>query len=182
MIEVNFNPFPELETERLVLTRLSIDDAPELFQLRSDPQVMKFIAKSLMISIDEALAIIEKLNNNVEQNISLFWAIRLKGKKKMIGTSCLWNIQLHNHRAEIGYELLPEYHRMGFISEAVSAVINYAFNELKFHSLEAYINPDNTASIGVATKNGFIKEAHFKENVFFNGGYSDSAIYSLINK
>lgn len=182
MIEVKFNPFPELVTERLILTQLKSDDAQLLFQLRSDPQVMQYIAKPLMQSTDEALALIEKLNNGIDQSHWIFWSILLREKKQMIGTCCLWNFQLHNHRAELGYELLPEFHRRGFITEAISAVINFAFNELKFHSLEANINPENEASIGVASKLGFVKEAHFKENVFFDGKYRDTAIYSLVKK
>jgi ribosomal-protein-alanine N-acetyltransferase len=65
--------------------------------------------------------------------------------------------------------------------EAIQAVLNYGFSELKLHSVEANINPVNEASRRLLEKNNFVKEAHFKENYYFNGSFSDSAVYSLIN-
>ncbi len=68
------------------------------------------------------------------------------------------------------------------MSEALEAVINYAFNTLKLHSIEANINPENNASRQLLIKAGFNKEAYFKENYYFNGHFIDSEIYSLIHK
>jgi ribosomal-protein-alanine N-acetyltransferase len=67
------------------------------------------------------------------------------------------------------------------MSEAMDAVLNYGFNAMRLHSLEANVDPANAASIKLLEKKGFLKEAHLKENVFFNGRFIDSAIYSLIN-
>ena len=78
--------------------------------------------------------------------------------------------------------LLPEYHGKGIVSEAVKEAVNYGFQVMKLHSIEAIIDPDNHASAKVLEKNGFIKEAHLKENEFFNGRFLDSVIYSILNK
>ena len=67
------------------------------------------------------------------------------------------------------------------MKEAMDAVLEYGFKEMKLHSIEANVDPGNQPSIKLLEKKGFIKEAHFKENMFFNGSFLDSAIYSLLN-
>jgi ribosomal-protein-alanine N-acetyltransferase len=78
--------------------------------------------------------------------------------------------------------ILPEHNGKGIVTEAIKAVIKYGFETLKLHSIGAVIDPENVASAKVLKKNGFVKEAHLKENEFFEGRYLDSVIYSLLNK
>lgn len=91
-------------------------------------------------------------------------------------------IKPEHYRAEIGYMLLPEYHRKGIASEAVKEVVKYGFDVMKLHSIEAVLDPENHGSAKVLEKNGFVKEAHFKENGFFEGRFLDTVIYSILNK
>ncbi len=181
MLTVNFLPFPVLNTKRFIMRQLVANDAQEIFNLRSNPRVMEFIARELLQTIDEATKVIERLNGGVATNDWLFWGLVPKGGDKLIGTTCLWNISKENYRAEIGYDLLPEFHGQGIMSEAIMAILDYGFNTMGLHSVEANVNPGNKASIKLLEKHGFVKEAHFKENVFFNGRFIDSAIYSLHN-
>jgi ribosomal-protein-alanine N-acetyltransferase len=78
--------------------------------------------------------------------------------------------------------ILPEYDGKGIVSEAVKAMLNYAFITVGFHSVEAVIDPNNTASEKVLLKNGFRKEAHFVENFFWNNEFIDSVHYGLLKK
>ena len=78
--------------------------------------------------------------------------------------------------------LLPEYHGMGIVTEAIKAALIYGFEEMKLHSIEAIIDPDNIASEMVLQKNGFVKEAHILENEFFDGKFIDTVIYSLLKR
>ena len=64
----------------------------------------------------------------------------------MIGTVCLWNFSLDNKIAEIGYELIPDYQKKGFMTEAVNSVVNFAFNHLKLDKIEAYTHKENENS------------------------------------
>ena len=66
------------------------------------------------------------------------------------------------------------------MKEALLAVINFGFTEMKLHSIEAHINPENTASGSILEKSGFIREAYFKEDFFFGGKFIDTAVYSLL--
>jgi ribosomal-protein-alanine N-acetyltransferase len=86
-----------------------------------------------------------------------------------------------HYRAEIGYVLHPQHQGKGLMTEAMKAVIHYAFEVMQLHSIEANINPLNIASKQVLLKNGFVQEAYFRENFYFNGVFLDSMIFSRIN-
>ena len=68
------------------------------------------------------------------------------------------------------------------ISEAINEVVNYGFEVMQLHSIEAIIDPENFASEKVLQKNGFVKEAHLKENEFYDGRFLDTVIYSILNQ
>lgn len=181
MLELNFDPFPILETERLVLRRTVLDDAKDYFVLRSSPEAMKHICKPLHTSIEDTKAMIYRINEMISFNDGISWAVCFKTNNIMIGTVSFHRIEKEHYRAEIGYMLHPDFWRQGIVSEAVEAIINYGFNTLNFHSIEAHIDPTNIGSEKVLQKFNFEKEAYFKENYFYNGQFLDTAVFSLIN-
>jgi [ribosomal protein S5]-alanine N-acetyltransferase len=180
MLNLQFTPFPEIQTKRLLLRKIVPADLEEIFFLRSDPGVLRYINKVLSPTRESALDWISRMNTNIQSNTSIVWGITLQGDKKVIGTICLWNIQEEHHRAEVGYALHPGHQYKGYMSEALEAVLNYSFSIMNLHSLEASVNPANTASINLLQKNKFVREAYFRENWFYNGEYLDTAIYSVL--
>ncbi|OXE99145.1 ribosomal-protein-alanine N-acetyltransferase [Flavobacterium araucananum] len=180
MPEFNFTPFPVIETERLLLRRVTIDDANDIFILRSNPETMKFIPRPLLKSAEDALVLIAEIESKINTNVGINWAITLKDNPKLLGIIGYYRMQPENYRAEIGYILLPEFHGKGIIPEAVNRLITYGFEDLKLHSIEAVIDPENYASEKVLQKCGFVKEAHFKESEFYDGRFLDKVIYSLL--
>lgn len=182
MLTINFMPFPILETERLVLRRVTKDDVNEVFALRSNPETMKYIPRPLVKTIDEALEHIAMIDAKIDYNEGINWAITLKDDPKLIGIIGHYRIKPEHFRAEVGYMLLPEFNGKGIISEAVKEVVKYGFNEMKLHSIEANIDPENFGSANVLQKCGFVKEAHLKENEFYEGRFLDTVIYSILDK
>ena len=181
MVPLNFTPFPTLTTERIVLRQMTNEDDKDIFILRADPSVSEFISRAICTSIDDARQFINKINTGIGKNEWAYWGIALKENNRIIGTACLWNFAHQHSRGEIGYELLPDFQGKGLGQEAVAAVIDYGFKNLELHSMEAVVYPANTPSIKLLEKNGFVREAYFKENNFFNGKYIDTAIYSRLN-
>lgn len=182
MLQPNFNPFPELSTERLILRRTTTDDTNEIFRLRSDEQVMKYIDKERAASLKDAEIFFNLINDSANANTGITWAIALKqSPDKMIGSIGFWRLIKEHYRAEIGYMLHPDFWKKGIMKEALAEVIDFGFNEMKLHSIEAQINTGNTASAHILESVGFIKEAHFKENYFFQGIFSDTIVYSKLN-
>jgi len=182
MMELNFTPFPNLETDRLQLRRVVGGDVNEIFALRSDIETMKYIPRPLAKTKDDALAHIAMIDAKIENNEGINWAITLKNNPKLIGIIGHYRIKPEHFRAEIGYMLLPEFHGKGIISEAIKEVVNYGFEIMKLHSIEAIIDPENLASEKVLQKNGFVKEAHLKENEYYEGQFLDTVIYSKLYK
>jgi [ribosomal protein S5]-alanine N-acetyltransferase len=181
MLSLNFIPFPVLNTERLQLRQLMPEDDKEILQLRTDVQVNQFLGRSPQANINDARTFITKINTSIANNESAYWGITLKPKNKLIGTICLWNIQPENYRAEIGYELDPNFWGKGIMLEALPKVIEYGFKTMNLHSIAADTLPENIASIRLLEKNGFKLEGVFKESIFFKGKFSDRVVYSLLH-
>ncbi len=180
MLQFNFNPFPELFTERLSLRQITHDDVNEIFFLRADEQVMQYIDRPRAAMIEDANRFIEMVNDATFNNTDVTWGICTKNDNRVIGYLGFWRIKPDHHRAEIGYALHPDWHRKGVASEAVKAVLDYGFTVMNLHSVEACVNPANNASIRLLERHGFVREAYFKEDYYYNGRFLDSAIYSLI--
>ena len=182
MIEINFHPFKNLETERLLLRRVSIDDLNEIIELRGNPETMKFIPRPLVKTEEDALNHFKMIDEKIEKNEGINWAITVKGNPKLIGIIGHYRIQPENHRCEIGYMILPQYNGQGIVTEAIKAVLEYGFEDMNMHSIEAVIDPDNIASERVLQKNGFVKEAHILENEYYDGKFWDTVIYSILKR
>ena len=180
MLELNFKPFPIIETKRLVLREITKKDAEQFYLLRSNKDAMRFIDKPLAESLDEIKSFIKYIDSKRKANEAISWGITLKEKDELIGTISFHSIEKENYRAEIGYMLLPDHWHKGLISEVIPMVIGYGFNTMKLHSIEANINPNHSVSRKVLEKFKFKKEAYFKENHFFNGKFYDTEIYSLL--
>jgi ribosomal-protein-alanine N-acetyltransferase len=182
MLSINFTPFPSLVTERLSLRRVDKNDASTILELRSDVETMKYIPRPLLKSTEDAMDHIAMINAKIESSEGINWAITLKNDPKLIGIIGFYRIKPEHFRAEIGYMLLPAFNGNGIISEAINEVMNYGFNEMHLHSVEAIIDPNNVGSAKVLQNNGFMKEAHLKENEFYEGRFLDNVIYSRLNK
>ena len=181
MLQQNFTPFPALKTNRLLLRRITMNDAPAIFFLRSDETVLKYIGKEPAASVKEAEEFIQRINKAVDADESIMWGISWQDNPtEVIGTICYWRLQPENYRAEIGYALHPAHWRKGIMKEAICKVLEYGFNSMNLHSVEARTSVDNFASGAILTATGFIKEAHLKEEFFFRGGFSDTIIYSRL--
>lgn len=181
MKRLSFDAFPVLTTERLVLRPLTYADENEVFYLRSDLEIHKYLYRPIAKTIDDARAFIDRVNKGFEDCTIIYWGICLKDEPKIIGTVCLWKISQELEQAETGYELMPLYQGKGYIQEAFAAVLNYAFNVLELKTIEAEVIPGNVKSVGLLKRFGFFQFK--KDNAYSleidNNGYSE--FYKLEN-
>ena len=180
-LNLNFEPFPQLQTQRLLLREPALSDAAELHDLRSDDSVIKYLDRAKPASIDETAEFLNKVITNQTNGDGIMWIISRPDNTGVMGTIGFWRIDKPHFRAEVGYMLFPQYQRLGYMYEALKSVISFGFNFMNLHSIEANCNPENKASMQLLEKCGFVKEAHFKENYYYNGKFLDSVIYSAIN-
>jgi len=139
---VNLKAFPVLTTERLTLRQVSERDVQEIFVLRSDPLINKYLDRQPCKTLEDASEFIGKIENN---NLS-YWAITQKGNEKLIGTICLYGISEERKNGEIGYELLTDYQGKGIMREAAKKIIEYSIQTLGLKTIEAYTHKDNQSS------------------------------------
>lgn len=152
MLNGTFTPFPILTTERLMLRQLVITDEQEIFTLRSDGEINKYLDRAISNTIDDARNFIHKVNENTNKGNSLYWAITLRDKDILIGTICLYAFSDENYNCEIGYELLTSFQGQGIMKEAAEKVIDHAFNSIKVKKIEAFLHRDNQRSIKLLEK------------------------------
>ena len=165
MANFNYVTFPVLTTERLTLRQLTIDDQQDIFALRSDPEINRFLGRQPSLTIEDAINFINKVNDNVEKGHTYYWAITLTDTKTLVGTICLFDFSGEKNSCEIGYELKTEFQGQGIMKEAALAVIDFVFQTLKCKKIVAFTHYENQSSTNLLLKLHFIKSlAPDKEN------------------
>ncbi len=152
----NLQTFPILITERLTLRKLSEKDSEEIFQLRSDTEINKFLNRKPSKTLDDASNFINSIIGNESSDL-FYWAITKTGEDKLIGTICLFDLSTDLKKGEIGYELLTEYHNQGIMIEAAQKIIDYAIETLGLKTLDALTHIDNQSSTNLLQKLNFKK-------------------------
>jgi ribosomal-protein-alanine N-acetyltransferase len=156
-------------------------DVPEIFKLRSDEKVMQYIDRKRAESLEDAEQWLQIVDEALDKKTGITWGISMRESPAvLIGSIGYWRLIKEHYRAEVGYMLNALLWRKGIMKEALNKIITFGFDELKLHSIEAHINTANTASAGILTSSGFIQEAYFKENYFFEGTFRDTKVYSLL--
>jgi ribosomal-protein-alanine N-acetyltransferase len=181
MNDLSFDPFPTLSTKRLVLRKVIAEDAEQLYELRSNEQVMRYIDKEKTKSVEEAKERIRSYHQDLKNTDGVQWAICYREQpQNMIGVIGFFRMEKEHFRGEVGYLLMPDHHRKGLMQEALQRVIQYGFEDMGLHSIEAQVNTGNEASIALLEKCGFVREGYFRENYYFNGRFLDTGVYSLL--
>ena len=180
MLNINLTPFPEISTKRLRLRKVTPADVDVIFVLRSDERIIEFIDRDPAKDLEDAKKAITMVTDLQERNEGINWLMTLRETGKAIGTIGLWQFEKENHRAEVGYVLHPDFWGAGYMSEAMNEVLRFAFHDLNLHNVQAYISPENIRSARVLERNGFRKEAHFRDFTFFQGRYTDAAVYTIL--
>ena len=159
MSKLNFTPFPILKTERLILRCLELSDDQQLFKLRTNKKVNKYIVRPIQKDIKEIRAFISEINTGINNNELIDWVITLKENPKLIGSICFWNFSNNKTVAEIGYELDPAFQGKGIMSEALKKIIDFGFQEIELDTIEAYTHKNNNDSTKLLQKYNFKQDA-----------------------
>ncbi len=143
---------------------------------------MKYMQKPCVKSVEECVELLEKWDDLFSRGISFRWGVFLKeNQSRMIGTAALHYWSRKNRRIELGADLHKDYHRRGLITEVTSRIIDYAFCDLGVNRIELRCHPDNTGSVTIAGKLGFVLEGTLRQYVFVpRKGLVDEAVYSLL--
>jgi RimJ/RimL family protein N-acetyltransferase len=145
---------PELETERLWMRRFTLDDAEDFLRLNSDPEVVRYVGREPLTSIEQAR---EMLQSAPLRDYRLYGFGRLacieKQSGKLIGFAGLKFVE-EIDEVDIGYRFLPQYWGCGLATESSIAVIDYGRNALDLKRIVGIVDPENRGSVKVLQKLG----------------------------
>jgi ribosomal-protein-alanine N-acetyltransferase len=170
---------PTLRTQRTALRPLTHDDAEELFAIFSDPEVMRLWATPPHADIGRTREMIAEIHSGFADRTALQWGVERASDRRLLGTVTLMPDGFQP-RAEIGFILGREHWGQGYANEAQRRVIDFAFDELALHRLEADTHPDNVASLRSLERLGFRHEGLLRERWIVAGVASDSVILGLL--
>jgi [ribosomal protein S5]-alanine N-acetyltransferase len=172
--------FPTLDTERLRLREITMDDTDGLFACFSNERVTRFYGQETLDNIEQAEAFVDFFANSYKEKRGIRWGIEVKELPGIIGTIGFNAWSPKHKRAEIGYEIQPEHWRKGYTLEAVSNVIQYGFNEMGLTRIGAIVFIDNEASNQLLAKAGFQREGILRQYMYQNGEAYDTYVYSIL--
>lgn len=176
--------FPQLNTSRLKLVRLTSDDAEEVFSIFSNDKVIEHYDLGALKQTSQALSLINFFNARYADNTGIRWGIRLKESNRLIGTCGFnsWSPKMKS--ADIGYDLLPKYWGYGYASEAVSVILKEAFSGGlpcgPLNRIQADTIPGNDASELLLLKLGFKEEGLRRESGYWKGAFHDLKCFGLL--
>jgi RimJ/RimL family protein N-acetyltransferase len=179
MTHVPENP---IELERVRLRAIEEADADAIFAIQSDEEVARYQSRPALTQRAEAEELIARIRKGYDDGHALQLGIERKEDALLIGTCLLFHFDEQNRRAEIGYTLGRPHWSRGYMHEALTALVDYAFGALDLIRLEADIDPRNVASARSLERLGFTKEGYLRERWIVNGVVSDTALYGLLRR
>lgn len=173
--------YPKLQTPRLALRALRMEDADFLFSEWSDPAVTYFMHDEEPLQTrEQAEEFLRPLQTPEKIPNLKWWGIELKADGRLIGTCGYFRWNQQHHRAEIGYDLCSDAWGQGLMPEALQVLIRYGFEEMDLNRIEAMTHIENQRSQRVLTKLGFQREGLLREYYCRDGIYNDQTQYSLL--
>lgn len=179
-LDTLFQTFPQLETENLLLRRITSDDSDALFEIFSDDEVTRYYDLYSYNHVDEIHQLIAFFDESFAVERSIRWGIAQKTDNRLIGTcGYVW---LREFRGEIGYELNQTHWRQGIMSEALPAILHFGYERLRLNRIEALVMTGNNASASLLHSLGFCEEGVLREHDFFKENFHDMRCFSLLRR
>lgn len=177
----SFDPFPVLETPRLILRQIDPSDADAIFRIQSDPDVARYLGRDPDATMEPTFRRLVQVFDAIREHKGIRWGIvRRDEPTVLMGTVGFWKWNKPSFYAEIGYELGSAFWNKGYMTEAIRTALQFGFDHMELHRVEANIDPENKGSRRVVEKIGFVQEAMLRQNWFYRGKFTDSAIYGIL--
>ena len=169
-----------LETERLSLTPLTVEDSPFVYPFMSDPEVMAHWDRAAIEDPDEVDAAVAAQVAEMAERKALYWAIRLTGAGQFLGYCELVDLDWRHHRGELGFIVAREGWGQGYATEAVTALLAHCASTLGVKRLIARTHVGDSRSEKLLLKLGFGEEGYLKGHVDRDGERRDCRLFGLL--
>ena len=180
ILKMDSETLPIITAPRVVLRWISEDDIDGLYEIFSNPQVMRYWSTVPLPNREAAAALQREIAEGNERETMFKWGIALRDSNTVIGTTTLFNLNLDNGRAELGYAMAHAHWGKGYMNEALKALVSHVFEVMELRRLEADVDPRNAASIRTLERLGFQREGFLRERWHVNGEIQDALFYGLL--
>jgi ribosomal-protein-alanine N-acetyltransferase len=180
--ELYFKKFPGLESERLILRKLRLNDVNDIFEFTSLPETSEILSWYPHKDKKETKAFIKDIIDKYSKNKASQWAIESKNTRNVIGIAGFIQFFPEHARGEIAYVLSPAYQNKGYMTEALKMVLEYGFNTIKLHRIEAKCEINNFSSERVLQKLGLRLEGCFYDFLIRKEMPRTYKFYSILRK
>jgi len=181
-IDAAFTNFPVLSTARLRLRAPRPEDAPAVFEFKSDPEVTGPYAAEPHRSLEQSASWVAARLDNYRHRDSNLWIVADAREDRAIGSACLWHFETDRRCAELGYEIGRPHWGRGLATEAAAEVVRFGFTEMDLHRIEACPLAGNVASHRLLRHLGFSLEGTLRERVGRPGRFEDQFYYGLLRE
>jgi ribosomal-protein-alanine N-acetyltransferase len=180
VIDYPFSTPPYLVTDRLIVRGLEPDDVQGIYRYMSQPDVTRYAIGGPHRQLSDSEHYVQSLTHAYKDNISGVWCIEKRDDRRLIGTAGFESWHPDHARGEIGYSIVPDLWRQGYMCEALKAVVKYAFETLGFNRLEAITHPENVGSGRLLEKLRFTREGLLRQYANTGLQFVDTDMYSLL--
>jgi ribosomal-protein-alanine N-acetyltransferase len=174
----------KLQTDRLNFRQVSTDDINNIHELHSLLETDRFNTLGIPKTIKQTEGIINEwlVGQNAKPPTSYIFCLDLVDTNQFIGLIAL-NIGNPNYKtAEVWYKIHLNHWRQGYATEALTKLLDFSFNELKLHRIEAGCAVENIASGKVLEKVGMTKEGMKRKKLPIRGEWKDNYFYAILDE
>ncbi len=175
-------PIDPIRTDRLLLRPFTPDDLDALHAMFGSEQVVRYLDHGPMTR-EATAALLDRImpySGIDEVAGALRLAVVLPGSGELIGDISLWRTSGEHRQGEIGFVIHPDHQRRGYAFEGMSELLRIGFEEAGFHRIVGRCAAPNTASAALMERLGMRREAHFRENMFVKGAWSDELVFAIL--
>ena len=169
----------EIDGEHVRLREFRLADLSDSMAVVGDQRVTRWLSFDALAREDQA----ERLSGAIERTrqeprLEYYLAVTTHSTDRLIGFA---RLALGGVKAgKLGYAIAADHWGNGYATGAARALVNYGFTHLGLHRITAAVGPDNSASIAVLEKLGFVQEGKLRDHVFTNGAWRDSILFSVL--
>ena len=174
--------FQSFASTRLVIRRFASGDAEALASYRSDAEVARYQDWECPYPVSEAREFIASLHDLAPGTPGTWFqfAVSLAPSGPLIGDAALRTCRSDPRQAELGFTFAPAHQRRGYATEAVRAVVQYAFSQLKMHRVFSRTDARNLRAQRLLERLTFRREGELREGTWFKGAWATELLYAQL--
>ncbi|MFL2100883.1 GNAT family N-acetyltransferase [Desemzia sp. FAM 23989] len=155
MLPVDIASYERMNTKNLVLRKATIRDVDDIFEIRNNPQLFRYLDDHVDETKDVTKLYLARMNKGQEEHKWIIWVIECKADRKVIGTICLTNINDEESSATVNFVMHPDYQNQGYMQESLDTVAMISFDKLGLKKLIAVADIENRAAIELVENSDF---------------------------